>query len=176
MSPTIRTKFGWNESQALTNNTLISSSAIVGVFFGSLVGGKVVQYGRRRALMIFNIIAALSCALTMVLDLWYICLGRFTFGLSCGVFIIAGPKMVDETIPEKYLGIFGTATNLFLSAGITVAILMGAILPLDDDIQGQLSDQNWRVVYGIPFMCQLISLVMFLTLYREDSIINSINS
>ena len=76
--------------------------------------------------------------MTMFLNIELICIGRFIFGLCCGVFFVARPKMVDETIPVSHLSLFGTATNIFLSAGITLAILLGYILPDDDDTLAQL--------------------------------------
>mmetsp|Transcript_2630 Transcript_2630/g.4395 ORF Transcript_2630/g.4395 Transcript_2630/m.4395 type:complete len:148 (+) Transcript_2630:3-446(+) len=39
-APVIKTKFGWTDDQAVLNNTLISSSAILGVVVGALLGGK----------------------------------------------------------------------------------------------------------------------------------------
>jgi facilitated trehalose transporter len=117
-------------------NTLISSAAIFGVVTGSLVGGRFIQKGRRLALIIFNVFAALATTMTMALNLPMIIIGRYFFGFCCGVFSVAGPKMLDETVPIQLSSTFGTATNTFLSGGIMVALLLGAGLPADDDIEG----------------------------------------
>lgn len=39
---------------------MISASAIIGVVLGALAGGKFIQYGRRKALIIFNLISAVA--------------------------------------------------------------------------------------------------------------------
>lgn len=143
---------------------------------GSLVGGKFIQGGRRKAIIIFNVFAAVATALTMFLNIYMIVIGRFFFGFCCGVFSVAGPKMLDETVPIQLSSSFGTATNTFLSGGIMVALLLGAGLPEQDDIQGQIDDGFWRVIYGFPFACQAITILMFLTLFREDSITYSIST
>ena len=100
-----------------------------------------------------DVFAAVATTLTMFLNMWMIVIGRFLFGFCCGVFSVAGPKMLDETVPIHLNSSFGTATNTFLSGGIMVALLLGALLPADDDFAGQLEDGNWRIIYGFPYIC-----------------------
>jgi MFS family permease len=135
-STVIKAKFGWDIEQATFYNTLISSAAIFGVVTGSLLGGKIIQKGRRIAIIIFNFVAAISVSITLILDLRAIIIGRFLFGFCCGVFSVAGPKMLDETVPLHLSSAFGTATNSCMSFGIMVALLLGSVLPLDDDYEG----------------------------------------
>lgn len=84
--------------------------------------------------------------------------------------------MLDETVPTHLSSSFGTATNTFLSGGIMIALLLGAGLPDDDDVEGQEADGFWRVLYGFPYACQALTVLMFLTCYPEDSITYSISS
>ena len=49
VTPIFQAKFGWSDQETIFNNTLISTSAIVGMALGSLVGGKTVTIGRRKA-------------------------------------------------------------------------------------------------------------------------------
>lgn len=133
-APVIKAKFGWDKDEAVLYNTIISSSAIFGVVTGSLIGGKFIPLGRRRCLIAFNILSALSVTLTMFLNLPLICIGRYFYGLCCGVFSVAGPKMLDETVPIHLNSSFGTATNTFLSGGIMLAIVLGLLLPDGADL------------------------------------------
>jgi len=55
-----------------------------------------------------------------------------------------------------------------------VALLLGAGLPDDDDVEGQKADGFWRVLYGFPYACQALTVLMFLTCWPEDSITYSI--
>ena len=119
--------------------------------------------------------AAISVSMTMFLNLPMIIIGRYFFGFCCGVFSVAGPKMLDETVPIQLSSSFGTATNTFLSAGIMFALLLGAGLPNDDDVEGQKEDKFWRVLYGFPYICQATTILMFMTCFREDSITYSIS-
>ena len=88
------------------------------------------------ALIIFNVFGAVAVSFTMVLNLPMIIIGRYLFGFCCGVFSVAGPKMLDETVPIHLGSAFGTASNSFMSGGIMVAILLGVGLPDDDDTEG----------------------------------------
>lgn len=135
-APVIQQKFGWTDDEAVLYNTIISSSAIFGVVTGSLSGGKFITKGRRICLIIFNFFAAIATGMTMFLNYETICIGRFLFGFCCGVFSVAGPKMLDETVPTHLNSSFGTATNSFMSGGIMIALLLGAFLPEDDDKVG----------------------------------------
>ena len=49
-------KFGWDEYETILYNTIISSSAIVGLAIGSFLGGPLIKIGRRRGAIIANII------------------------------------------------------------------------------------------------------------------------
>jgi MFS family permease len=71
----------------------------------------------------------------MFLSFPMIVIGRYLFGFCCGVFSVAGPKMLDETVPIHLSSSFGTASNSFLSFGIMVALLLGIGLPAQDDVQ-----------------------------------------
>lgn len=146
----IKAKFGWDKEESILYNTIISSAAIFGIVTGSLTGGKLIQNGRRIAIIQFNVLAALSVSMTMFLNLPLIVIGRFCFGFCCGVFSVAGPKMLDETVPISLSSSFGTASNSFLSCGIMIALLLGVGLPDQDNLQGQVDDGFWRVIYGFP--------------------------
>lgn len=84
--------------------------------------------------------------------------------------------MLDETVPIHLSSTFGTATNTFLSGGIMVALLLGIGLPDDDDLEGQKETGFWRVIYGFQYFCQALTIIMFMTCYRDDSITYSIST
>ena len=149
----IRAKFGWDKEEAILYNTIISSAAVLGIVTGSLAGGKFITKGRRVAIIVFNVFSAMATALTMWLNFPAIVIGRFFYGFCCGVFSVAGPKMLDETVPIQLNSTFGTATNTFLSGGIMIAILLGVFLPAGDDYEAQVNTNYWRVIYGAPFFC-----------------------
>jgi len=44
-------KFGWDEQQAKFYNSMITTSPIIGIFLGSLIGGKIITFGRNKILI-----------------------------------------------------------------------------------------------------------------------------
>lgn len=83
--------------------------------------------------------------------------------------------MLDETVPAYLSSSFGTATNTLLAGGIAIAIVLAIILPEATDVEGMKADEvGWRVIYGFPYICQVLTNLLFLTMFREDSIVFNI--
>lgn len=82
-------------------------------------------------MILFNIIAIFAVLSTLFLNVYAICFGRLVFGICGGIFGVALPRMIEETVPANLLGPFGVVTNLSVNAGGLTAILMGIGLPDD---------------------------------------------
>ena len=113
-------------------NGMINSSSVLGMCLGSLYAAQVINGGRRKLLIIFGIVGIASTALTLVASIWPIIIGRLIFGFSTGVFMTAGPRMLDECVPTHLLGKFGVYTNIYANTGILLCLLLGAGLPAAD--------------------------------------------
>jgi MFS family permease len=125
---------------------------VLGAAIGSFAGGKLIQFGRRRMMLLFNVLAILAVGLTLFLNVYLICLGRLLFGFCGGIFGVALPRMIEETVPQNLLGPFGIVTNLSVNTGGLVAILMGAGLPDSADTAAMKSTQFWRIIFGLPWV------------------------
>ncbi len=49
--PILQAKFSWTEEETISYNTILGEAATIGMAIGSLVGGKSITIGRRRAMM-----------------------------------------------------------------------------------------------------------------------------
>lgn len=79
---------------------MIGSSAVLGAVIGSMCGGKAITYfGRRKCMILFNSIAVFCVAITLFENFYTLCLGRFLYGVCGGIFQVALPRVVDETVP-----------------------------------------------------------------------------
>ena len=107
---------------------------MIGACLGSLMGGKYIGAGRRRTLLIYNLVIIFSTIFMCILNFWAILFGKLIFGFSAAVVLIAAPKMIDETVPIHKLKLFGLATNFYISLGVSMAMVMGLWLPKPDDI------------------------------------------
>ena len=80
-------------------------------------------------MIIFNLVSAMAVTGTIFLNFYSLCIGRLFLGIGGGVFTVALPRMIDETVPENLLGAFGIATNLALNTGGMLSIVLGVALP-----------------------------------------------
>jgi len=147
---TIATQLGWTDAERVEKYPLINTAVMTGCGLGSLLGGLFIGSGRRKTLFIFNFIIIISTIFMCILNFWSILLGKLVFGFAAAVVMVAAPKMIDETVPGYKLKLFGLATNVYLSLGVTIAMIMGLWLPKTDDIDGMKSTQLWRYISGMP--------------------------
>jgi predicted MFS family arabinose efflux permease len=149
-------KFKWTEDQTRFYNSFINFAAQLGLAVGCTLGGITIQIGRRKTILIFNFISAVSVALSLILSIPTILIGKLVFGVCAGILNTACPKFLDETVPYSLIGLYGTSTNIFLCLGLGAAMFIGAGLPDETDIKGMEEDEFWRVVYGTPLISCLI--------------------
>lgn len=96
---------------------------------GALTSGKLMQYGRRKLLIIASLISIVGVGITLVTNEIAICVGRLIWGLGCGVYSVVIPRYMDEIIPPYLLSKYGILVNSAGMFGEMLAMLMGAILP-----------------------------------------------
>ena len=120
----------WDESKIDFFTSLLQTSSVVGLTLGSLSGGMFIKYGRRKALINFNMIGLIGSLLSLYLNIWSMCVGRLIFGFSAGVMLCAAPTMIEETIPEKFAEKgFGTSTNILVNVGAFICMVLSTGLP-----------------------------------------------
>jgi len=102
---------------------MIGSSAVLGATIGSFSAGSIISIGRRKVMIIFNLISLVAVTGTVFLNFYSICICRFILGFSGGIFSVTLTRMIEETVPSHLLGTFGIVTNLAMNAGNMVSIL-----------------------------------------------------
>ena len=165
-------KYGWTAEEANGYNTIVSSISIIGLAIGSLIAGKVLGSGRRRAILIFECFIFIGTLFTMVQSLFTLCLGRFICGISGGVLSVVMSKSMNETVPNEISGSFGAMTNLYIVVGLLFAAAMGGVLPTDPELY--VADDNWRIIYGMPAIISMVQIAVFLVHFTEEPLLYSI--
>lgn len=112
-------------------SSMISSSSVLGMCIGAITAAQIVYLGRRKLLIIFGIVGIVATTATLIPNLWIIILGRLVFGFCTGIYMTAGPRMLDECIPTHLLGSFGVYTNIYANFGVMLCLVLGAGLPTD---------------------------------------------
>ena len=159
----------FQNNKILDPKTCTSSSSVIGIAIGSIIGGVLVGKGRRINIMIFNIVAILGSAMSTISNFWVLLAGRFIFGFSSGVLLCATPKMIEETIPAHLQDYgFATSTNMIINCSIAVSMIMGIGMPSDED---DLKTTNyWKIMYLFPVPFCLITLFLSAFIFRHDSV------
>ena len=94
-------KFGWNKDETILYNTMISSSAIVGLAIGCFAAGHLIKIGRRKGAIIANMIAIVSSAITMIGTTPFLTFGRLLLGIAAGIYNVLYGKVIVENMPTN---------------------------------------------------------------------------
>lgn len=119
---------------------MISTAAIIGIAIGSIVGGTLVKIGRRRTIIIAQLIAIVGAAISMFTSMNTLTLGRLLLGIGAGIHNVAFSKMIYETIPSSVKSSFAMATNASACIGFMVVFFLGAVLPDPKDLEANKDD------------------------------------
>jgi len=80
---------------------------VIGVFSTAAI----IEGGRRRAIIIMNVIGIIGTILTVFENLISIAVGRFILGFGfLGMSIVLSPLYIQECCPLEYKGVLGALT------------------------------------------------------------------
>ena len=152
---------------------LLSVCCIGGVALGAILASKIIETSRRGPILIFNWIAMIGCMVSIIENFTIICIGRFIFGFSTGILLIAAPKVLEESIPNKYMWKgYGATTNIFVMLAIMMNMLLSTMIP-ETGLNTKTKDVDcfWQVIYLLPMATSALSLMMFLLNHNTDSLL-----
>jgi MFS family permease len=161
----------WPEDKRSLYLTIVSSTSVAGVSIGSVVGGSLIQYGRRKMYILFCIVSIVGCILSTFPTMWVMCIGRFIYGFGSGILCVAGPRIMNEIIPAHLMDLgFNSSTNIFINIFSMMSMLLGLGSPPDDDIPA-LRDSNWyKVVYLVPVIFNGFMIFYLFFVHTNESI------
>ena len=163
LDPVFKDHFVWDEDQSVLFNTLISTIGLIGSSIGSFAGGKILQYGRRKGILIFDFVALVGLTLMMFQELSVLLVGRFIFGFGAGVLSTATTVVIGDMVPAGYSGQFGFLANL----SFTAAAMMFAYGFDNRDVYD--SEYYWRIIIGCPFLLCLTQIIGLGFIIKEDT-------
>ncbi|KAJ8287103.1 hypothetical protein GJAV_G00047690 [Gymnothorax javanicus] len=173
--------FSWQFIKELVNRTCMQRydlflepweisliwSFIVSIFaFGGLVGalcaGKlVIIYGRKKCLLLNNIIAIIGAAIMLLCEravsFEMIIAGRFLYGINAGVSVTVHNMYVIECAPRRLRGMVGVTASSFVSMGKFTGQLLGL-----RELLGSEERWPWLLAFsGLTAAIQLLALPFF---------------
>ncbi|MEH7479726.1 MFS transporter [Neobacillus drentensis] len=109
---------------------LIGSSALIGLFFGSLfLGGLSDRIGRQKIYLANFLIITIASALQFfVNDPWTLFILRLLIGIALGGDYAVGSTLLAEFAPRKYRGLLLSSLNVLWTVGYVVSNLVGFYL------------------------------------------------
>lgn len=108
---------------------MLASSALIGLFFGSMVLGRVGDIiGRQRVYVLNFILIALASLLQLwVPSLWPLFVLRVLIGFGLGADYAVGPTLLSEFAPRKQRGFMLASLTVLWTVGYVVANVVGVL-------------------------------------------------
>jgi MFS transporter, SP family, sugar:H+ symporter len=89
------------------------------------------KYGKLRLFHIMNLIVILGSLLSLIDNMYVICLGRFLFGVAAGGFTVYSPNYINESVPTELKGPLGAMCQFGFCFGIFLPAILGLAIPDD---------------------------------------------
>lgn len=134
-------------------NGMLGSSALIGLFFGSLILGRVGdKIGRQRVYVLnFILIAVASVLQFWAPGIWSLFILRVLIGFGLGADYAVGPTLLSEFAPRKQRGFMLASLTVLWTVGYVAANLIGVYLV------GSGDSWRWLLASGaIPAVIVLI--------------------
>jgi MFS family permease len=127
---TLNEQLKWSKKDHYQNIMIISFMCIFGMATGCLAAGKLFRFGKRRVIMIFQIVSMIGSILSLVsLNFVTILIGRFIFGFSAGIFVNMCPVIIEETVPGRLMDHgYGSSTNISINAMVMINMSLGLLV------------------------------------------------
>ena len=145
---------------------------MIGATIGCLAGGMAISIGRRKAGLIWQLLAIAGAGICMVTHPICFAIGRLLIGIAAGIFNNVMGKSLDETVPIEVSWQFGILVNTYIVLGLTFVYALGAILPTEKE--NFADDEMWRVILGMPAVIGIVNILLFVVYYRQEPVAFSV--
>ena len=165
-------KLGWSKSD-ITKCTLLGPAGIaVGSMLASKIGTKI---GIKKLLMLSNLVALIANLVKVIEHSATIYLGRIIFSICAGAANFCIGKAISETVPSQFGQRYGILVNSGIQLGVLICQSFGVLLPnlnREDpaNIEALRNDMNWRLIWLIPVVLELVSLAFIPIFYKHLSL------
>ncbi|XP_051971521.1 solute carrier family 2, facilitated glucose transporter member 11-like [Xyrauchen texanus] len=139
--------------------SFIVSIYCIGGLFGTLKAGRLAAvYGRKRTLLLNNVVAICGAVLMLLsktaLSFEMIMVGRFLYGINAGVSLTVHTLYLLECAPKRLRGMVGVSVASFVSLGKFFGQLLGI-----SELLGTEEHWTWLLaVSGVAGLIQLLTL------------------
>ena len=149
-------------------NSVVSGAIPIGAIIGSILGGILVEKGRRRAIILIWTMQIIGSVFWVAFNFIWLISGRLIQGVVIGNFTVVSPLFISEISPKSISGSLGMSNQGMVVFGGILAKLFGLIVPLkgDDDI---LTSDNWKLIFAFPGIIAFVQLLLIIFVFRYES-------
>ena len=162
--PSVSSALNWGDNSD-TYIAIMSSLVPLGALFGALSSGVLSKSsGRRRSIIIADLITILASIITVIPYTYSFGLGRFLSGIAIGQFSVLCPLYVNEIAPQKITGRLGGLIQPFCCSGLITAFGFALLLPTGD-YSSDPRNNLWIFMFafqGLVAFFQILLLLVFL--------------
>lgn len=159
-----------SQRQKTLYDSLISASYIAGTAIGSILGGKLVQRGRRRLLILGCILFIIGTGLNLIVNIYVFLFARIFMGIAYGLIVIGTPRLMEEYVPPHLWGLFSPIFVFSVAIGAVISCTFGLLLPPDKSPPEVLRECTvWYYIFGFPIIPMVIGLVFLCTCIDHES-------
>ena len=153
-SKNVSADLGWDDNETFFI-TFFSSIVAFGLFLGTLVSGKMMNYyGKRKSIMIADVIVIVSSILAITPFTITFGIGRLGSGFASGIFLPVSAIFVNEISPKELVSKLGPFINVIVDVGIIISYFFGLLLPTSDYNSNWLNNW-WKFVFFFPALLAL---------------------
>lgn len=141
----------------------------MGWLFGAMFGGPItLRLGRRKAIMIADIIAIFGSLIFLFPYTPTFAIARFIVGIASGVLAALCPLYINEISPPEIAGKLGSIVQLQVTLGIAVSY--GLALPLPTtDYNNDPMNYWWIFMFTFQGSIAMIQFLQFLFVYKLET-------
>lgn len=148
---------------------LMSSILPLGAMFGALTSSYFAKkYGRRKSLMIIDVLTFIGAGIIIVPFTPTFAIGRLINGYCAGSFACLVPLYINETAPLEVGGKVGGIVQFQVTFGIVIAYALALILPTGDYSSDPLN-YIWLALFAFQALFALLQLLVFMTSIRNET-------
>ena len=154
----------WNANE----QGLIATMMILGAMLTSFVAGPIVdRLGLKTSLAAASVVNLIAGAFqvgawvngSFTPRLTLLLIGRFASGLSLGVSTVVCPMYVGEVAQKEIASIIGVSFQVFVTAGIAIAALLGFVVHPPDNFPTMMNVHKFHALNGVFMVLTLGQLI-----------------
>lgn len=158
---------GWGDSKHLYIS-VVSALLPLGALFGAVLASLLAkQFGKRKELMITDLVTVLSSALIVIPSTGTFGIGRFIAGISSGLFLTLSMQYINEFTPAEIRGKMGSLTGFTNMIGLLMAYSVCLLFPIDYCTQS--SKYYVFAIFGLPGLAALLQFIIFFSIFPNES-------